>query len=88
MRRTEPDGAVFNAQPGSLEHFLTERYCLYAEHDRKLFRAEIHHAPWSLQPARARIELNTMPPLKPAPDEPLLHFSARQDVVIWPLARA
>jgi uncharacterized protein len=82
------DGAVFNAQPGSLEHFLTERYCLYAEHDRKFFRAEIHHAPWPLQPARARIELNTMPPLKPAPDEPVLHFSARQDVVIWPLARA
>ena len=40
------DGAVFNAEPGSLEHFLTERYCLYAEHDRKFFRAEIHHRPW------------------------------------------
>src|SRR6266540_3569820 len=25
----EPAGAVFQAQPGSLEHFLVERYCLY-----------------------------------------------------------
>ena len=82
------DGAVFNAGPGSLEHFLTERYCLYAEHGGKLFRGEIHHTPWPLQPAQARIELNTMPPLKVAGDDPLVHFSARQDVVIWPLADA
>ena len=82
------DGAVFHAEPGSLEHFLTERYCLYAEHDGNLFRAEIHHAPWPLQPARARIDLNTMPPLKVAESDPVLHFSKRQDVVIWPLRSA
>src|SRR5215212_15037 len=38
-----PDGAAFNAEGGSLEHFLTERYCLYAEHESMLYRAEIHH---------------------------------------------
>ncbi|HET8874378.1 MAG TPA: DUF2071 domain-containing protein, partial [Gaiellaceae bacterium] len=27
-----PAGAPFEAEPGSLEHFLAERYCLYAEH--------------------------------------------------------
>jgi uncharacterized protein YqjF (DUF2071 family) len=83
-----PNGDVFNAEPGSLEHFLTERYCLYAEHEGELHRAEIHHRPWPLQPAAARIDLNTMPPLKVADDDPLLHYSARQDVVIWPLERA
>jgi uncharacterized protein YqjF (DUF2071 family) len=83
-----PDGEVANAEDGSLEHFLTERYCLYAAHDRRLYRADIHHRPWPLQSARARIELNTMPPLKVNDGEPLLHFSARQDVVIWPLAAA
>ena len=80
-----PDGAVFNAESGSLEEFLTERYCLYAEHEGELYRAEIHHRPWPLQPARARIDLNTMPPFKVTDDNPLLHYSARQDVVIWPL---
>ena len=83
-----PDGPVFNAEPGSLESFLTERYCLYAEDDGEVCRADIHHTPWPLQPAEARIDLNTMPPLKVTDDEPLLHFSARQDVVIWPLEPA
>jgi hypothetical protein len=83
-----PDGDVFHAEPGSIEHFLTERYCLYAEHDGGLHRADIHHRPWPLQPARARIDLNTMPPLKVSEDDPLLHYSARQDVLIWPLEDA
>jgi hypothetical protein len=85
-----PDGAVSEAEPGSLEHFLAERYCLYAGHQGKMYRAEIHHRPWPLQPAEARIDLETMPPdeLRPGHDEPLLHYSARQDVVIWPPADA
>lgn len=83
-----PDGEVFNAERGSLEHFLTERYCLYAEHEGEIHRAEIHHRPWPLQPAAASIDLNTMPPLKVADDDPVVHYSARQDVVIWPLEHA
>ena len=83
-----PDGAELAAEPGSLEHFLTERYCLYAQHEGLLYRAEIHHRPWPLQPARACIDLNTMPPLKVSQEGPLVHYSARQDVVIWPLERA
>jgi uncharacterized protein len=83
-----PSGDTFNAEPRTLEHFLTERYCLYAEHEGELFRAEIHHRPWPLQPAEAAIDLNTMPPVKVSQEEPLVHFSARQDVVIWPLESA
>jgi uncharacterized protein YqjF (DUF2071 family) len=82
------DGETFIAEPGSREHFLTERYCLYAEHEGELFRADIHHRPWPLQQAQARIDLNTMPPLKVSQADPLVHFSARQDVVIWPLESA
>jgi len=81
-----PSGARFNAEPGSLEHFLTERYCLYGEDDSRLFRADIHHRPWPLQPAEATIELNTMPPdWVRLEGDPVLHYSARQDVLIWPL---
>jgi uncharacterized protein YqjF (DUF2071 family) len=79
------DGDAVPAEPGSLEHFLTERYCLYAEHRDTLYRADIHHRPWPLQPAAARIDLNTMFPLKVTEEDALVHFSARQDVVIWPL---
>jgi uncharacterized protein len=81
-------GPPVSPELGSLEHFLTERYCLYAQHAGELFRADIHHRPWPLQPAQARIDLNTMPPLKVPQEDPLVHYSARQDVVIWPLSRA
>jgi uncharacterized protein YqjF (DUF2071 family) len=74
-------------EPGTLAHFLTERYCLYAVGDGgRLQRAEIHHPPWPLQAAQAEVELNTMPPdgLE-AEGEPLCHYSGRQDVLIWEL---
>jgi hypothetical protein len=84
-----PAGPVFDAEPGTLEHFLTERYCLYTWESRSLYRAEIHHPPWPLQVAEAAIGENTMPPrpIELPDEEPLLHFSRRQDVVIWPLER-
>jgi uncharacterized protein len=82
--RYRPGGTVFNAEPGSLEWFLTERYCLYTVDRGQLYRAEIHHQPWPLQPAEAEIELASISPVE-VEGEPLVHFSRRQDVVIWPL---
>jgi uncharacterized protein len=85
-----PIGDVLDPDPRSLAHFLTERYCLYADDGGRLKRAEIHHEPWPLQPAEAEIVENTMPPsgIELLDEDPLLHFSARQDVVIWPLEDA
>jgi uncharacterized protein YqjF (DUF2071 family) len=83
-------GTVRRARPGTMEHFLTERYCLYTlGPEGGIHRAEIHHPPWPLQRAEADFELNTMAPagLALPPEEPVLHFAARQDVVIWPLQR-
>jgi uncharacterized protein len=88
----EPIGPAAAPVPGTLEHFLTERYCLYTLDRRgRLRRAEIHHAPWPLQRARAELAENTMTePVGVAlpAGEPLLHYAARQDVLIWPLRRA
>lgn len=83
-------GAPSPAEPGSLEAFLTERYCLYAAHRGELYRAEIHHPPWPLQVAELELDLTTMTPdgIDLPPDAPLVHFSARQDVVLWQLERA
>jgi uncharacterized protein YqjF (DUF2071 family) len=52
----------------------------------ELHRADIHHAPWPLQRAEAELRENTMSPVA-LEGEPLLHYSARQDVVIWALER-
>jgi uncharacterized protein len=87
-----PTGPVFQAAPGTLEHFLTERYRLYVVDERhRVLSADIHHPPWPLQPAAAEIAHNTMtaPYGLRLPDRaPLLHYAARQDVVIWPLRPA
>jgi uncharacterized protein YqjF (DUF2071 family) len=82
-----PTGESFLAKPGTLEHFLTERYCLYT-HDPhgRVIRGEIHHPPWTLQLAEAEFSENTLAKAAgfslPA-QKPLLHFAGRQDVVVW-----
>lgn len=82
-----PNGTPFTAQPGSLEEFLAERYCLYTtDQSGSLRRAEIHHPPWPLQRAVAEIAANTIPPDGLEVDgEPHLLYAARQDVLIWSL---
>src|SRR5690606_11931730 len=39
------------ADPGSLDFFLIERYCLYAMRAGHLYRSRIHHRPWPLRSA-------------------------------------
>ena len=86
--RYRPTGAVAKAEPGSLEWFLMERYCLYTTDDAgRLYTAEIHHELWPLQPAEAEIELVSISPVE-LDGEPVCHFSRRQDVLVWPLRPA
>lgn len=76
---------------GSLEFFLTERYCLYSEHNDKLYRARIHHQPWPLQRATLSSFSSTMIESHglPTPNgEPLLHYAEELRIDIWPLQRA
>jgi uncharacterized protein YqjF (DUF2071 family) len=86
-----PTGEAFAPVEGSLEYFLTERYCLYnLDHRGRPYRLDIHHPTWSLQPAQAKLMRNTMTEASglTLPDRsPLLHFAARQDMVAWAPAR-
>ncbi|HEX8072178.1 MAG TPA: DUF2071 domain-containing protein [Pyrinomonadaceae bacterium] len=78
------------AQPGSLEFFLTERYCLYAARGESLYRARIHHRPWPLQEAALGALNSTMIEADglPAPKgEPLLHYAEALAVDIWPIEK-
>ena len=79
------------AAEGSLERWLVERYCLYAQAPGgQLLRTDIHHRPWSIAPARGRVEVNALVPrlLEPLEHEPLLHIAEQQDVVVWRPVRA
>jgi uncharacterized protein YqjF (DUF2071 family) len=80
-------GEFFEANPGTLPHFLTERYCLYsAASEGRLYRGEIHHPPWLLEPAEAQLMQNSMAEaagLVLADELPLSYFARRQDMVAW-----
>jgi uncharacterized protein YqjF (DUF2071 family) len=78
------------SKPGSLEFFLTERYCLYTSHRDKIYRARIFHPPWPLR--RAELTTHNSDVLEalelPAPaDEPLLHYADAISVNIWPIRK-
>jgi uncharacterized protein len=86
-----PTSDVFEAEPGSLEHWLTERYQLFAQSpDGRLFKGQIHHHPWPLQRAETEIARNRL--LAPhglavegAPESVL--FAKRIEVAVWNLER-
>jgi uncharacterized protein YqjF (DUF2071 family) len=84
-----PRGNHRHAPSGSLEAWLVERYRLYTVDGGRVYAADIHHRPWTLQDAEADIGTNSMTaPLGiDLPGEPLLQYAARQDVVFWPLVR-
>lgn len=85
--RYRPVGAPFVVAPGSLEYFLTARYCLYTTDARgKVLRAEIHHVPWQLQNAECEIETNTMLDqigLQLPNEPPHVLFTKHIDMVGW-----
>jgi uncharacterized protein len=85
--RYAPVGGLFEATRGSLEYFLTERYCLYTQDSSaNAYRVDIHHGPWQLHPAEADISVNSMVDaagLRLPAMAPLLHYARRLDVVTW-----
>ena len=91
--RYGPTSSPYEAAPGTLEHWLTERYWRYAQSPRgEIYRADLHHHPWPLQNAHAEIERNDLlvPHGLTVEGSPaLLHFARRIDVVVWsPVALA
>lgn len=85
-----PIAPVRYAQPGTLEHWLTERYSLYTTLKNTVYRGEIHHSRWPLQVAELETTRDTMALSHGIhiPDtNPLLHYSEKQEVLIWSLHR-
>ena len=89
--RYRPKADIHFRQNGSVEHWLTERYCLYTVHRGRVYRGEIHHQPWPLQDAEAEFRVNTMAKelgiLLPETAS-LHHFARILEVLIWPLRPA
>lgn len=75
----------------AFERWATERYALFsADGSGRIFRGDIHHRPWPLQPAWAEFEANGLGAdlglaLDQAPAS--LLYAHALDVVAWPLRR-
>jgi uncharacterized protein len=88
MIRATPSGQSRLAQPGTLEHFLIERYILYSAGSHHLFQGQVFHTPYSIQSvvlhsfdenllASWHLERPNVPPLT--------HFVKGVDAEIFPI---
>jgi uncharacterized protein len=81
----EPLGA---SRPGTLRHFLLERYLLHLERWGRLWTVRVHHRPYSVRRARVLglreefIAADGLP--EPAGLPPLAHYSPGVDVEVFP----
>ncbi len=79
---------VFEAQPGTLEFFLAERYLLFARGRKGLQSAQVHHTPYPLQNAtclKCSESLVQAADLNVSPSPKHVMFSAGVDVDVYSL---
>jgi hypothetical protein len=86
-----PTGTPSASIPGSLEHFLAERYVLYTESaSKELLLGRVHHTPYPLQTAELFEWDETLLAAAniPRPEQaPLAHFASGVEVEVFPLQR-
>jgi hypothetical protein len=86
-----PTGAVYTSAIGTLDSWLTDRYCLYsADREGRVYRGDIDHHPWPLQPAAAEVRVNTLGDwlgIKMDREPDTLHFAKSLDVHAWLVER-
>lgn len=85
--RVTAGGEPRRAAPGSLEHFLVERYCFYTAGPRgRLIRLDVAHEPWPLRDAAASVGANTLlaaAGLAPLDARVLVHVSPGVHARVW-----
>lgn len=75
------------ATPGTLEHFLIERYLLHVQRGPTRWTVQVHHRPYPLRRARLLLlqdELVSAAGIPPPVGLPLVHYAAGVDVAIFP----
>ncbi len=72
--------------PGTLEHFLLERYLLFTSWRGRLWRGQVHHVPYPAQRANVHAIATTLPEaagLPPVAGPPIAHYAAGVDVEVF-----
>jgi uncharacterized protein YqjF (DUF2071 family) len=85
--RYRPIGEPYEASPGTLDHFLVERYCLFTHDDRRgLGLLDVDHDPWPLQRASVEVAMNTMAVaagIQLPQMDPVVHYAHTLEVRAW-----
>ena len=82
------EGPTTHASPGTLEHFLVERYVLYAADGSDLHRARVHHQPYPLQRVAVGAMSETMiwaAGIRRGEEAPIRHYAREVNVKVYPL---
>jgi uncharacterized protein YqjF (DUF2071 family) len=83
-----PSRKLAENRSGTLEHFLTERYCLFTcNREGQPVRSNLHHVPAPLEDAEAEIEHNDLADsigIQLSDGAPVLHYTRRLALYIWP----
>ena len=91
LRYRPVEGPTQPAAPGTLEHFLIERYVLYAQdEERQLYRARVHHQPYPVQRAEVLALDETLiwaAGVKRAENADLRHYAGEVNVKVYPLEK-
>jgi len=84
------EGPAAPAAPGTIEHFLVERYLLYSvDDDHQLHRARVHHEPYPIQRAEVLELEETLiwaAGIRRSSSVPLRHYARGVSVGIDPLS--
>jgi hypothetical protein len=84
----QPESRLCDSPAGSLDAWLTERYCMYANTPKRgLLRGEIHHRRWPLQKVHVSVPFNSLGTpfgldLSRTPDS--VHYCAGIEAIAWP----
>lgn len=83
-----PSERTTDVRAGTFEYFMTERSCLFGVNRQgQATRTNLHYIPWPLEEAEAEIERNDLAASIgiALPDiAPVLHYSRRLAVYVWP----
>jgi uncharacterized protein len=85
------EGRVAPAPVGTLEHFLVERYILYAQDEgHQLHRARVHHQPYPVQKAEVKSIDETLvwaAGVRRSDAAPIRHYASVVNVKVYPPER-
>ena len=93
--RYTPGEALGASEPGTLEHFLLERYYLYVERRGQLYQGQVHHVPYPAHRAEVHALYETLiaaaglPQTEGLPE--LAHYSPGVEVEVfgpWPYPKS